>query len=262
MAFFRIFRGIEDNLPEVMSDGYMYFCTDTSKLYIDHINKEGILSRSQVTSSDCETILGFSPSDFAKKDHAHQISDIENLQRKLDELTPPPEIETSDDVIIRVNQLSLAINDLNSTIETMNSTIASMTDTINDLTDTIEDLTPSVGEIYITTSSENPDVKFGGVWEQIKDTFLLAAGDTHSAGSIGGEATHTLTIDEIPSHTHTYKRHEFDRTDTDPDTGEDVYGANNKTLGARMGTTESTGGGRPHNNMPPYLAVYVWKRTA
>ena len=255
MAFFRVFRGVEGDLPETMSDGYMYFCTDTSKLYIDHINKEGMLSRSQVSSKDCETILGLSPSAFAEKIHAHQISDIEDLQKKLDELTPPSEIETSEDVIIRVNQLSLAINDLN-------NTLASMTGIINDLTDTIDALIPSIGEIYITTSNENPVVKFGGVWEQIKDTFLLASGDLYVAGSIGGEATHTLTIDEIPSHTHQYKRHAFDRNDTDPETGEDVYGANNKTLAAHEGTTEATGNGQPHNNMPPYLTVYVWKRVA
>lgn len=120
-----------------------------------------------------------------------------------------------------------------------------------------------VGSIYLSMTSTNPGVLFGvGEWERIEDTFLLASGNIYSAGSTGGEAEHTLTVTEMPSHTHTYKRHEFDRTDTDPDTGEDVYGANNKTLGARMGTTESSGGSQPHNNMPPYLAVYVWKRVA
>lgn len=103
-------------------------------------------------------------------------------------------------------------------------------------------------------------MKFGGTWEQIKDMFLLASGDMYNAGITGGEATHTLTIDEMPSHTHTYKRHAFDRNDSDPTTGEDVYGANNKTLDAHEGTTESVGGNQPHNNMPPYLAVYIWKR--
>ena len=120
-----------------------------------------------------------------------------------------------------------------------------------------------VGSVYMSVSDASPNTLFGfGTWEQIKDTFLLCAGDNYSAGSVGGESEHTLTIDEMPSHTHTYKRHAFDRNDTDPTTGEDVYGANNKTLDAHEGTTENTGGGQPHNNMPPYLAVYVWKRTA
>ena len=178
---------------------------------------------------------------FAERQHIHEISDIDGLQRKFDELAIPPDIETSEDVIRKINQLSLAINDLNNTIDT---------------------LIPSIGEIYITTSNENPNIKFGGVWEQIKDTFLLASGDIYAVGSTGGEATHTLTIDEMPSHTHTYKRHAFDRNDSDPETGEDVYGANNKTLAAHEGTTVATGGGQHHNNMPPYLVVFVWKRVA
>ena len=94
----------------------------------------------------------------------------------------------------------------------------------------------------------------------LTDKFVLGAGNTYGVGEYGGETQHTLTIEELPSHTHTYKRHEFNRTDVDPDTGEDVYGANNKTLGARMGTTEATGDGFPHNNMPPYYALcYIMK---
>lgn len=171
---------------------------------------------------------------FAEKYHIHSISEIEGLQEKIDELTPSLEIETSQDVITRINQLTNIVNSL----------------------------IPAIGELYITTIDENPSVRFGGVWEQIKDTFLLASGDTYIAGETGGESEHILTIEEIPSHTHNYKRHEFNRTDTDPETGESIYGVNNKTLSARMGTTDSVGGGQPHNNMPPYLAVYVWKRVA
>ena len=118
-----------------------------------------------------------------------------------------------------------------------------------------------IGSIYISTNSTNPVNIFRfGTWERIEDMFLLAAGSQYSAGSTGGEATHTLTIDEIPAHTHQYKRHSLNREDTDPETGQDAYGVSNKTLEERIGTSESTGGGQAHNNMPPYLAVYVWKR--
>lgn len=186
---------------------------------------------------------------FAERKHAHGVSEIDGLQDQLDMLMPPPDIETSEDVIIRINQLTHTVDDMNNIINSLNGTINA--------------LIPVIGEIYITTSNENPSVRFlGTTWEQIKDTFLLASGDSYALGSIGGEAMHTLTIDEMPAHSHTYKRHEFDRNDTDPDTGEDVYGANNKTLGARIGTTEVAGDGQPHNNMPPYLAVSVWKRVA
>lgn len=116
-----------------------------------------------------------------------------------------------------------------------------------------------VGSIYLSVQETNPSILFDfGTWQQIKDTFLLAAGDIYSAGSVGGEAEHTLTIDEIPSHNHSFLRHQFDRDDLD--NGTDVYGANNKTLPQVNTATDFTGGGLPHNNMPPYLTVYMWQR--
>lgn len=118
-----------------------------------------------------------------------------------------------------------------------------------------------VGAIYMSVSDVNPALLFGfGVWEQIKDVFLLTAGDLYAAGSVGGEETHTLDISEIPGHDHTYKRHAFDRNDDGSVTGESVYGVNNKSIDAVIGSTSMTGGGQPHNNMPPYLTVYAWKR--
>jgi hypothetical protein len=69
---------------------------------------------------------------------------------------------------------------------------------------TLDQIYP-VGSIYMSVTNTNPQLLFGGSWEQIKDTFLLAAGETHTAGSIGGEAEHKLTIDEMPSHAHRLK---------------------------------------------------------
>lgn len=112
-----------------------------------------------------------------------------------------------------------------------------------------------VGSIYMSVISANPGTLFGGTWERIQDMFLLAAGTTYSAGSTGGEATHTLIVDEMPSHTHTYSI----ATTTGNDAGGDgvEYYRTHSTA-----TSGSTGGGQAHNNMPPYIAVYVWKRTA
>ena len=59
-----------------------------------------------------------------------------------------------------------------------------------------------VGSIYMSVNSTSPASLFGGTWEQLKDRFLLGAGDTYTNGSTGGESTHTLTVDEMPSHTH------------------------------------------------------------
>ena len=119
-----------------------------------------------------------------------------------------------------------------------------------------------IGAIYLSVNNINPNTLFGfGSWEQIKDTFLLAAGDTYSAGSTGGEAAHTLTTEEMPAHAHTFNRHQLWRNETVPESGEsDGYGVSNKTLTVYSDNTSSVGGGQPHNNMPPYLSVYMWKR--
>lgn len=59
-----------------------------------------------------------------------------------------------------------------------------------------------IGSIYLSVNSTSPQQLFGGEWEQIKDKFLLSAGDTYSSGSEGGEAAHTLTVAEMPNHAH------------------------------------------------------------
>lgn len=114
-----------------------------------------------------------------------------------------------------------------------------------------------VGSIYMSVNDTNPSTLFGGNWEQIKDRFLLATGDTYSPGVLDGEATHTLTIDEMPSHDHLINM---------------VWGVNNRGYNAVEkdtafgelhqvnGFMSETGGNKPHNNMPPYLTVYIWKR--
>ena len=70
--------------------------------------------------------------------------------------------------------------------------------------DELLDKTYPVGSIYMSVNSTSPADLFGGTWEQIKDTFLLAAGDTYSAGSTGGETEGWLTIDEIPNKVPSY----------------------------------------------------------
>lgn len=64
-----------------------------------------------------------------------------------------------------------------------------------------------VGSLYWSSKDTNPSTLFGGTWTQIKDKFVLAAGDTYSNGATGGTATVTLTTQQIPSHTHTGPSH-------------------------------------------------------
>ena len=93
--------------------------------------------------------------------------------------------------------------------------------------------------------------------------FLLGAGPTYPAGSTGGEAEHTLTELEMPAHDHEFDRHQLWRNESIPPSTTsqgDGYGVSNKTLPIYTDTTVATGAGESHNNMPPYLSVYMWKR--
>lgn len=120
-----------------------------------------------------------------------------------------------------------------------------------------------VGSIYMSTSDISPYELFGfGIWEQIKDTFLLCSGDSYAAGSIGGEAEHVLTEEELAPHHHHHTPNAL--TAAESSNGFTVGQATNKEYVriASVADSESSGGGAAHNNMPPYLAVYVWKRTS
>lgn len=115
-----------------------------------------------------------------------------------------------------------------------------------------------VGSIYMSTDGTSPAAKFGGSWEQIVDRFLVGAGSGYPVWSFGGEYAVTLTVDQMPSHNH----------------GAMVYNTASSTAGWAMNNTSYnqagyaydkisyTGGGAAHNNIPPYVAVYMWRRTA
>ena len=117
-----------------------------------------------------------------------------------------------------------------------------------------------IGTIYLTTStngvgSSSPASWLGGTWERIQDRFLIGAGGSYSLGATGGSATHTLTVNEMPSHTHDLVVHGYEASGG-------LGSGKRVTNGTMTKTTTATGGGQAHNNMPPYLAVYMWERTA
>ena len=160
-------------------------------------------------------------------------------------------------------------------------------------TETINAVYP-VGSIYMSVNSTNPSTLFGGTWERLEGRFLIGAGtntrtNTNATfgslgvgepdfanGETGGQYYHKLGIDEMPEHNH----------DTNDYTL--VVNKNAVRISAIMGAkcveatgeytnivpnikatknedgnaTGDAGGGKEHNNMPPYLAVYMWKRTA
>ncbi len=138
-----------------------------------------------------------------------------------------------------------------------------------------------VGSIYMTVTTTNPSVLFPGTtWVQIEGRFLLGTSADYAAGSTGGEATHTLTEQEMPSHSHVMTAagghsHTYDRavlagkeeasrapTGFAPGQYNDYQNENTSTDGSHSHPLAATGGGLEHNNMPPYLAVYIYRRTA
>jgi len=117
-----------------------------------------------------------------------------------------------------------------------------------------------VGSIYMNaTSSTNPATLIGfGTWVAFgagRVPVGIDATDTDfdTAEETGGAKTHTLTVDEIPAHTHSVPNSGSQNNSFDSGTtvGNDV-----------TGTSGSTGGGSAHNNLQPYIVVYMWKRTA
>lgn len=119
-----------------------------------------------------------------------------------------------------------------------------------------------IGSIYMSTTSTSPASLFGGTWEQLKDRFLLGAGDSYAEGSTGGEATHTLTYGEMPRHSHNYNA-TYDKVGSSTSKeGKLLAGNINNQWLFNYGNTGNSGDNEPHNNMPPYLAVYMWKRVS
>ena len=116
-----------------------------------------------------------------------------------------------------------------------------------------------VGSIYMSVNATNPSTLIGGTWERIaQGRTLIGQGPSDQdfeAGTEGGESTHTLTINEIPSHAHGIYN-----TSKEQVGGTTKYVYGNSTY--KNGSSEYEGGGEAHNNLPPYLVVYMWKRTA
>ena len=131
---------------------------------------------------------------------------------------------------------------------------------------TIFDAIYPVGSIYLSYNHTNPGTLFGGTWARIENAFLWASVSTDTIGVTGGEKTHTLTVNEMPRHKHNigaYKSTDGNGTVLDSYTAlvSSSNGSDNTNKYYTSGTLLS-GGSQPHNNMPPYIQVSVWRRTA
>lgn len=128
------------------------------------------------------------------------------------------------------------------------------------------DIIYPIGSVYITFNTISPANSVGGTWELLQNVFLYSSAD--AAGTTGGEKTHLLTIDEMPSHQHgifhpivvPWKNyiHTVWNHMQGTVSGPDVYGEAN----ANVVKTSNTGNSKAHNNMPPYITVHIYRRTA
>lgn len=248
------------------------------------------------------TIISQSPTEI--------IADVSRCDTEVTQQGTKINASDLQDIVDKVNDLETKIGDESGTYVYFNNIFQKAIYFPSDVQDQIDarvksadllDKVYPVGAVYISVSNTSPATLFGGAWEAISDRFLLAAGNSYAAGSTGGEANHTLTINEIPSHTHAQNAHshgfnnaQFDMprygNDQNPIKSDGLQNINlslvdhsgdnhnfysiggdnrkyqrmkfNQSVIANTATNQNTGGGQAHNNMPPYLAVYMWKRTA
>ncbi len=188
----------------------------------------------------------------------------------------------------QVNAITAKATELETLMDDADAAIAKI-DALDDIISGLRsllDLVHPVGSIYISKDPTDPGDMFGGVWSPITDRFLLTAGSTYHVGDAdGGEATHTLTASELPTHTHYAKGNNSTENDnwTIPavrnisgssgiltvSQGMDrVVPASKFESDASWGNfylSSETGGitgtaGTAHNNLPPYTIVYAWER--
>ena len=170
---------------------------------------------------------------------------------------------------------------------------------INEVRQSLLDSAYPVGSIYTSVNTTNPGTLFGGTWERIRGRFLLGADDsTYQNGGTGGAANVVLSIENMPAHNHNKKtltgtfsggfRWYGDGSSAFQPSANTITNGISKTVIANNGeyhypngwdttkagrrpgevtidashTHDTQGSGTAHENMPPYLVVYMWKRTA
>jgi hypothetical protein len=230
---------------------------------------KGIVELATVTESTTgtDTIRAVTPAGLSAAITAAAVPDASTTVKGKVELATSAETTTGSDTVRAVTPAGLA------------AALAAFLGTIY-----------PVGSIYISTVSTNPNTLFGvGTWSAIGGQFLIGADGTYTAASTGGAATKTLSSGEMPSHTHAVgtlatasdgvHKHAIGVDGvTSTGTGKfaiNVPGSANGDAGSIEGTfdspshthslsgsTASTGSGSSFSILPPYVAVYMWKRTA
>ena len=250
-------------------------------------NSAEIIYKDITVEEKLNSIPIFDPSDNANIEnnaydyltYAHIVDDLNN---------------SASDKALSANQgkmLKSSIEACNNSINTLENNLTNAiadvrTDTENFIINDLINIIYPIGSIYMSVNNVSPASFLGGTWEAIKDRFLLSAGSSYSAGSTGGAATHTLTIAQMPKHGHgVFVWDEagtlgnawcYNGATQQTHNGARIYAANASRWVASGGDAQVAGSGRgdpsggtsqigsnaAHNNMPPYLTVYMWKRVS
>lgn len=201
--------------------------------------------------------------DLVGQDVTQLKQDVRNLQTSVNEnksdissLTTKVNINTSD-----ISSQTTKVNENTSQIATLRSMLDVYWKTLY-----------PVGSIYISTNPTfNPNTSWGGTWKKTADgRCLIGANNTYPLGSTGGEAVHYLTENEMPPHNHTgglvynYKLANTGISSNviDQNGQQFLWVDQSSNSASNILHTNNKGGGASHNNMQPYLAVYIWERTA
>ena len=128
---------------------------------------------------------------------------------------------------------------------------------------TLNNIIYPIGSVVIRVDSQNPSYWYGGTWELLCPGRTMVCIDTSDSNfntvkKTGGEKTHTLTIEEMPSHNHNIIR---PRWSTEAGANA-FYGSNGVGLGSQYDNIGYQGGNQSHNNLQPYMVVYIWVRIA
>lgn len=154
--------------------------------------------------------------------------------------------------------------------------------TYDNLNKIVLDAIYPVGSIYMNINDINPAIIFGGEWERIQARFLIGTGTLNTqnstnfygdtpnpftiwANETGGENLTTLTVNQMPSHDHSTSNFfgGYPRMDVREQANQFsglLKSLNPETRETLTNAVDYAGGNQAHNNMPPYLAVYIWKR--
>lgn len=218
--------------------------------------------------------------DRKSADTALSTSVSETIQPKIDEV--------SSKLTQEIEDRTTAVSNLTSTVTSNKTATDESISTLNQKFAGLIDLVYPVGSIYLSVNNVSPQTFLGGTWEALQDRFLIGASATYPVNTTGGSASHTLTVAEMPAHTHAFQGssigahvHTITRvvTGSGPAAGwdnlENIKFQNHYQVrattpittdasgaSAASGSVASTGSGSAHSILNPYLAVYMWKRTA